>query len=270
MLGVANNRNSEYFALLFLWISNLFLALTLLSCSGNEADPRVDLSRVSSQICQNSMGTEGLYWDILNGVPRGDIPGGLPTVANIGGNYIHSGYPPLGFIYPSGYRPVELRQEFPQLVGVNMLRNDDQSLWRYVNQTFLGPADASQVVEFELNEFLQFVGGNQQQMQVICTNAGTQQPIPTIVATNQSLLVRVQGFTALFVVGVNFATDLGVSFISTQVSFAPTEQFDQEVLGAFLPIHWQLLVRERGEWSDRDGDGVPDHLDRFPDDPTRW
>ncbi len=239
------------------------------SCGSEENDPQVNLIRVPSQICQNSMGTEGLYWDVSNGVQRGDIPGGLPTIANIGGHFIHSGYPPLGFMYPSGFRPVELRQEFPQLVGINMMRNDDRALWRYLNQTFLGRADAAQVLQFELDQFLQFVGGNQQQMEVICTNTGTQQPIPTIVATNQSLLVRVQGFTALFVVGVNFASDLGVSFISMQVSFAPTENFDQEVLQTFLPIHWQLLVREGG-WSDRDGDGVPDHLDRFPDDPTRW
>lgn len=249
-----------------LYMLPVCLLLCTTACNNEEIAPRIE--NVPSQICNDALGLEGLYWDISNGRARGDIPGGLPTIANIGGHFIHSGYPFLGFMYPAGFRPFELRQEFPQLIGVNVLRDDNRALWRYMTNTFLGRTDANQVVQFEINEFIRFFNGNPQQVQVVCNHSGATQPIPTILTTNASVLLRMGDMTAVFVISVNYASDLNISFVATQVSFAPTAEFGNEVLRTFLPIHWQLLVNENGV-QDSDGDGVPDHLDRFPFDPSR-
>ncbi|WP_162416619.1 hypothetical protein [Cyclobacterium roseum] len=247
-----------------------FLILTI-SCNNNDEPTAQGIRNVTSQLCNNISGVEGLYWDISNGVNRGDIPGGVPTVAQLGGNFIHSGHPLLGFTYPSGYSPVELRQDNPLLIGVNLLRNDDQAVWRYYLQTVNSATNATQVLQSEINQFLNFVGGNGQNLEVACSNnASGSQASTGMQQTFASRMIRSQGFTGVFVVDVKVFPDLGFSFIATQVSFSPTADFENEILTTYLPVSWQLLFTDSGSSPDRDGDGVPDDLDRAPDDPTRW
>jgi hypothetical protein len=247
------------------------LALILISCNNDETPTPEGIRNVNSQICQEIRGVEGLYWDISNGGNRGDIPGGVPTVAQVGGNFIHSGHPMLGFIYPSGYSAVELRQDNPELIGVNLLRNDNQAVWRYYLQTVFTRTNATQVLQSEINQFLNFVGENGQNWERVCErNESGFQPSGNIEQTFASRLIRARGFTGVFVVDVKVFPDLGFSFIATQVSFSPTADFENEILSTYLPVSWQLLFTNRGSSPDRDGDGVPDDLDRAPDDPTRW
>lgn len=149
-----------------------FLFLSL-SCTKDEEPTAQGIRNVNSHLCNNISGVEGLYWGLSNGVNRGDIPGGVPTVAQVGGNFIHSGHPLLGFTYPSGYAPVELRQDNPLLIGVNLLINDDQAVWRYYLQTVNSATNATQVLQSEINQFLNFVGGNSQNLELVCTNSGS-------------------------------------------------------------------------------------------------
>ncbi len=81
--------------LFFSFICGFFLA----GCK-KAYNPATD---AKSQICNQVKGTEAVYWDLMNGIPRTDIPGGLPIVASIGGTYTNSSFPLLTFNYPTGY-----------------------------------------------------------------------------------------------------------------------------------------------------------------------
>ena len=217
-----------------------------MSCSkdDNVINPTNTLTGVNAQICPNINGVEGLYWDISNGVPRGDIPGGIPVIRNPGGTFIHSAYPPLGFTYPAGYTPTEISQGATQSIGVNLFRNDNRALWRYQNSTFFGNTNANQVLGVEMNQLLTFLG-NPGNMQVVCFNSGTKQLVHTLQTTYATALVRMGEFTAVFVINVNFAFNTGTAMIFKQVSFAPQPKFEGEVLATFLPIHLQLLINDK-------------------------
>lgn len=245
-------------------------AMLFTACSReNDGLEEQDLiANLRSQLCADVTGMEALHWDMLNSIPRGDIPGGLPTVRQVGGHFIHSGYPGLGFSYPAGYQPFELRDNATQTIGVDIIRNDRRVVWRYMTTTFFSVTNAEQVIQAEINQMLNFLGstGN---VQVICSNSGAQQLTSTTINTGSALLVRAGEFSGL--IGVTVTAEHsggGMSFIAVQLCFAPTAEYDMVALDTFLPIMWQLLYRE-GAWRDSDGDGVPDHLDNFPNDPTR-
>ena len=129
-------------ACIVLFLAVLFLSI---SCANTEEPTAQGIRNVNSQLCGNRSGVEGWYWDISNGVHPGDIPGGVPTVARLDGNFIHSGQPLLGFNIPSGYSPVDLRQDNPLLIGVNLRRNADRAVWRYYLQTVNSAINATQV-----------------------------------------------------------------------------------------------------------------------------
>ncbi len=63
------------------------LAILLIACNSNEEPTPEGIRNVTSNICDRISGVEGLYWDISNGLSRGDIPGGVPTVAQVGGKF---------------------------------------------------------------------------------------------------------------------------------------------------------------------------------------
>src|SRR5690554_6845418 len=270
LLSPAIAKHRMFMALPVRYIALFICVLLYSGCNRDDAGPdeQDPIADLRSQQCANVTGMEALHWDLFNSIPRGDIPGGLPTVRNVGGHFIHSGYPGLGFSYPTGYQAFELRDNATQTIGVDVVRNDSRAVWRYMTTTFFGVTNAEQVIQAEINQMLNFLGstGN---VQVICSNSGTQQLTATTINTGGALLVRAGEFSGL--IGVTVTAEHsggGMSFIAVQLCFAPTAEYDMVALEAFLPIMWQLLYRE-GSWRDSDGDGVPDHLDNFPNDPTR-
>lgn len=233
-------------------------------CGGDNSTN--SLVSLRSQICTNVTGIEGLYWDIMNGIPRGDIPGGVPTIKNPGGTYIHPGIPLLGFQYPAGYTPqTDLTQN---AIGVNVVRNDGQSLWRQTQIASLNPVRVRNVLTAEINSLLNSFGGNANNIQVVCSNEGvspSDQLAPGFVVEFANRLIRFNGITAVITTSVTF-TPSGLNSIVIQKTAAPNNQFENEIMNTYLPISWQLLFTGGGE-RDSDGDGVPDNRDLCPNTP---
>ncbi len=249
----------------------MFISIVLLvsiSCNKQDEDISQIIDNVPSQICSDITGVTGLYWDLSNGIPRSDIPGGVPTIKNAGGTFSHPVLPLLGFEYPAGYNVIALSNASTQLVGVNVLRNDNKALWRYYSNTFTGQSNAGQVVEAELNTFLNGFGFTSGQVKLICSNSPSPQGTSLLITTFATMLIQADNMTAQFVATVNYASDLNVSFYNVQVCFAPSVEYEDVIMSAFLPIQWQLLYSGEG-YQDSDGDGVADKNDNFPFDPTR-
>ena len=247
----------------------VFIFVTLfavISCKEQEDDVQ-SIDNVPSQICSGLIGITGLYWDLSNGIHRTDIPGGIPIIKNVGGHFSHS-LPLLGFDYPTGYRAVELKNESTQLVGVDVVREDNNVAWRYYSNTFSGQTNADQINQAELNTFLNGFGFNISQVQKVCSNSPAPKGNSLLITSFATLLIQVGNMTAQFVATVNYASDLNVSFYNVQVCFAPTNEYETVVMSAFLPIQWQLLYTGEG-FLDSDGDGVADQNDNFPFDPNR-
>ncbi len=241
--------------------------MAMAGCRENDGPSQQELvANITSRLCNNIRGAGALYWDMANGIMRGDIPGGVPTIRNPGGQFIHSGYPALGFQLPAGYRAVELSDGRTNTIGVNVLRNDDNVLWRYVTTTFFGSTNAQQVIQSEVNQMLANLGNPQ--FDILCANDSSPQLAPGIQTSVATRLVRAGNFTAQFAVNVNTFPDLGSSFIGIEMTMAPTAEYDNMVLQTFLPIGYQLLFIDRGTVRDSDGDGVPDDRDRAPFNPN--
>ncbi len=245
----------------FYTVAVFILSILIFGCK-KDYNPATD---ATSQICSNVKGTEAVFWDLMNGIPRTDIPGGLPTIKNIGGSYIHPTYPPLGFIYPAGW--TTFTDNNSGWIGVNVIRNDNQAIWRY-SGVFTGTAyTTSYVLNTEVSTLRSFLGSTGT-VNTICSNGGTLPRAPGIVTTGQSVYITFDNFSA--VVGVSITTVDGVSGeqIFVDVAAAPTDEFANEILNTFLPISYQLLYTGSGEL-DSDGDGVPDSSDDFPFDPNQ-
>lgn len=250
-------------------LSRIFLVVVILlfviaGCGGDNSSNSIDSAQ--SQICANVTGIEALFWDIMNGVPRGDIPGGVPTIRNPGGTYIHPQIPLMGFQYPAGYTPQT--DTTPNAIGVNVIRNDGGSLWRQTQIATLNPVRARDVLAAEINSLLNFFGGNANQIQRVCFNDGnspSDQLAPGFVVDFANRLIRFNGITAVITVSVTF-TPSGLNSIVIQKMASSSNQFENEIMNTYLPISWQLLFRDGGE-RDSDGDGVPDSRDLCPNTP---
>ncbi len=245
----------------------LIIITALISCKKQD-DVTETINNVPSQICSNVTGITGLYWDLSNGIHRTDIPGGVPTLQSSGGTFSHPVLPLLGFEYPAGYSALPLTNSQTKLVGVNVLRQDNNVLWRYYSNTFSGQVRADQINESELNTFLNGFGFTTNQVQQLCSNTTSPQGTSYLITMFSTLLIQVGNMTAQFVTTVNYAADLNTTFYNTQVSFGPSNEYETVVMTTFLPIQWQLLYTGEG-YLDSDGDGVADVNDNFPFDPKR-
>ena len=239
----------------------LFIVL-LSSCSSDSNNNNTNsLNNFTSQLCNNVSGPTAGYWDNAHGLPLPLTQ--IPTIANPGQQFIHSQYPQLGFTMPQGYTGSEAQTG----LGVNVLRNDNQVLWRYVpGLTALSQVNILDIVAAEVNGLFAFYGhtGN---FTVLCETNATQ-PQGSFIVSKSSRLLQFGNITALVDVNSYFETSLGSTFASVSVASGPTAEFDNLVMNTFLPIHWQLLIIDDSV-RDSDLDGTPDNQDNFPFDPQR-
>lgn len=241
-----------------------FISLSfLLSCSSddNDNDDVNTLNNFSSTLCTNISGPTAGYWDSVHGLPLPLTE--VPTIANPGGQFIHSQYPALGFQMPQGYNGFENQIG----LGVNMVRNDNQVVWRYVpGLTAPTQVPVTDLLTDEINQLFEFYNFNGN-FDVVCAENITV-PQGNFIINSSSRLIRFDNITAVIAVNTYFSESLGSTFGTVQMASGPTAEFDNLIMEVFLPIHWQLLFIDRDQ-TDSDLDGVPDRLDNFPFDPTR-
>ncbi|MFB6318428.1 hypothetical protein [Saccharicrinis sp. FJH54] len=251
----------------FKYVGISILLLAFWGCKKPQSEQEAFKSVKST--CEDITGVKGLYWDLANGVARGDIPGGVPVIANPDPNiFIYTEWPLLSVQFPVGYRADKLGDGNPSLIGVDVIRNDNMVVWRYYNNIFSGQLTTTDVLRAEINNFLNGFGFTADQIQIDCTNGPKTQPITSSLFTGfESRLIQVGDMTAQFTANVTYASDLNTSFYHAQVSFAPTGEYETTVMDVFLPIHWQLLVTDK-DFQDSDGDGVIDKNDRAPFNPS--
>lgn len=248
---------------------NAFLLLVsttiLLSCNKDDNNnTNQDFQDFQSQQCVTAIGLTGLYWDYANGLP---VPlTEIPTIKNPGTYFIHSDYPQLGFQMPQGYSAFEVSSNNPSSVGVNVIRNDNQVVWRYVPLTSLpGQVAINDAIAFEVNNMFAFYNFNDN-FNVICTATRTTN-FDGLQITFGARLIQFGVFTGLVWVNTLFEPVSGFTQMASSVSVAPTAEFNKEVFDTFLPISFQLLVIDDGV-RDSDLDGYPDEIDAEPFNPN--
>jgi len=239
----------------------MVLLLILSSCSDDDGavnNTQNITNRPSS--CENAVGYAGLYWDFSNALPTGLSE--VPLIQNPGQQFIHSLQPLLGFTIPQGFTAFEITDPQTQTIGVNVFRNDDQVLFRWVPQsTVLGQQIPSQsIIANEINTMLGFYGFNGTP-EVLCTEFN-QQIFATIPMEFNARLLRFDGRVAQVWVVTTYAASS--TYITISVVTAPEAEYNAQVANTFLPINFQLYVNESGGIVDNDMDGFD--ILRDPDD----
>lgn len=243
------------------------LTVFLNSCSSdNEGDTNNNLNNFTSQICNGITGPTAIYWDYANGIPAPLTQ--IPILKNTSGQFIHSQLPYIGFPMPQGFTAIEVNNPQTQTLGVNVIRNDNAVVWRYVpTSNFPANSSVNDIIATEINSMFSFYGFNGN-FDVLCSETKSVNQTGNIITTFSGRLIRFGNFTGLVWINVTQVQGLANFFVSTSVSSGPTNEYNNLVMETFLPLSFQLLVTDRDNLSDRDGDGTPDIYDREPDNPN--
>ncbi len=244
-------------------ISLLTFIFILFSCSSNDdGGNEIDANRPSS--CINATGITGVYWDYANSIPPPFTQ--IPILSNPGAQFIHSQHPYLGITIPQGYTAFESQDFNIAPLGVDVVRNDNAAVWRYVPlSSYPEGTSLDNILSYEINGMLNNFGSPPIN-QVLCSRTDQTTEFGFLQEINMRLL-QFGDFTALVYVLTARLPGLPVS-VSASVSVAPTNEFENVVMDVFFPLSYQLLVSDRDTLSDRDQDGVPDIFDTDPDNPN--
>ena len=243
----------------------VLLSWTLVACGDSGAQ---SAANATSTICPDVRGAEAILWDLYNGIPRVDTSVLPPDIPPVGGSYSHPAFPLLGFIYPPGWAPQTIAGGIGQ-VGVNLIRQDNQAIWREESLTVNGVPGVQTVRDTEFQSLLAFLGQQAGQVQTVCENAGQTDAGGGIIVSFSNIMIRVGNSTAVINASVTPFPGLPNSSVRVKVVASPTAEFPDRAIDTFLAIDWQMLIGDSSNLFDRDGDGWRDRVDEFPDDPTR-
>lgn len=249
--------------LLALWALVQFSSCSKDENNGGNANNDDFLRSFNSQLCSNVAGPSAAYWDISHGLPVA-LPE-IPLIANPGQQFVHSSFPLLGFTIPQGFTAVEVTEPQTGTIGVNVIKNDNSVVYRWVpNSQLSGQVDINAIIGSEINAMFNhydFSGTPE----VVCTTTSNTN-FEGLPITFGARLLRFGTMTGQVWARSTFAA--GGTFYSVSVSVAPSTEFENQIENTFLPISWQLLVGPE-RLQDSDLDGTPDTQDNFPLDPTR-
>ena len=215
-----------------------------------------------SNLCGNVVGMEAIIWDMYNGIPRTDNV--LPPPFPVGPSFTHRGAPLLGFHHPVGWTPTEINGGIHN-IGVNLIRDDNQAIYRSQQVNAPGNFTAAGVRDTEIQEIRNWLGLQGAQLQVVCSNDAQGAVGGGFVASASNIMFRIGSHTAIVVANT---IPLGISTsITVKVVVAPTAEFPARALDTFIAIDWQMNLGENANLFDRDGDGWRDGVDAEPDNP---
>ncbi len=246
--------------------SLIFISL-IISCNKDDSQETINqdsISNFNSQICQNITGPKAIFWDAANGlaVPLNQVP----ILDNVSGQFIHSQLPYLGFPMPTGYSATEIYDPTTQAIGVNVIRNDNNVVWRYIPTiTFVGNISETDIIAFEINQIMNF-HNSVVTPQVLCTETRNV-PNSGFEVNFTARLINFGNFTATVTVQTYYFADLDRTFASISVISGPKNEYDNLIMNIFLPLSWQLIIGPEGV-QDSDLDGYPDGQDAEPLDPN--
>ncbi len=255
--------------------SSWLLALLLLAACGGGGDgdnpdteETTSVQTATSELCTNIRGATAILWDLYNGCTRTDA-GLPPPIPSPGEPFMHSRTPLLNFQYPAGYSATQIPGD-QNTIGVDVIRDDGQVAWRYLQQlSFSPPSSSNQQLQNEIATWTNFFNLNDVPTETVCEVQGPAQN-GLLTGTASGRLLRVGDHTML-IVTTNFPLDTlgcyGCASLFYNVAIAPTAEFEALAYNTFLAISWQLLRADPNSLSDRDNDGTPDIYDSAPDDP---
>ena len=213
-----------------------------------------------SESCTTISGLEALYWDYALAVVRVGYPETirfLPYAPGI--PFIHPQQPLYSFMYPPGWQAFELTDAPSRLTGVNVIRQDNQAIWRYLNFSVPGQVTAGNALDEETKGMLSFIG-NPQAVETVCMVESSDR-------TRAAALIRAGNFTANVNTTVQVVPFLDgfISNIVVQVGVAPTDQYAETAFNVFFPLLGQLTPGgssndpQCSDGIDNDGDTLIDY-----------
>ena len=246
-------------------VLGMVAALLMTACTGGDSEGDA-ISERTTDLCDGIVGFEALAWEYYNGVPVVDsvLP---PPFPDFGGSYSHTDFPLLGFTYPPGWTPFEIRDASTQ--GVDLIRDDREAIWRSVSVTVQGIPQQGAVKNAELDAARTFFEISAPYSIVCETQATIEQGTGTgIFTTFDNVLVRAGERTVLLTTSVTPLPGLPTSSVAVRLLSSATSEFPQRIYDTFMAIDWQMLAGGTND-RDRDRDGWLDEFDMYPDDPNR-
>ncbi len=223
------------------------LSLAVVAAACGDDDGVEPLASATSQLCSEVSGVEAVYWDLINGVPRGDLPSTaftIPfTIDFTQSPYSNSTSLLLGFMVPQGWTVFDAVDVsgfgIPgTAAGADLIRADRRAVWRYMlNAQVTGGFTSAGILDAEINTTTNLVGSSGPST-VECEFSLQRTGIvgPESITAK---LVRAGDFTIFARTHVIIVQGVSASY-SSFISVAPTAESGQLITDIYVPMITQL------------------------------